>query len=173
VARRRQLFQIWIRPVRNDAAHFALRAAVRELERLVERGLAPEEFELTKKFLGKYYRHLAPTTMGRLGYRLDDHFYGLGESFLDAFPARIAALTRDEVNAAVKRHLQHKDLKIAMVTQNAAALRQALAEDRPSPMRYETPKPPEVLAEDTEIERHELGIKPENVHIAPVETMFR
>ncbi len=172
IGRRQQIFQIWIRPVQNQARHFALRAAIRELQRLVDKGMTEEEFALTQKFLGKYYLHFAPTMMDRLGFSLDDDFYGLPGSFLAMFPQKIVALTLDEVNAAVKKNLQYKNLKIVMVTHDAESLKKDLVENKPSPMKYSTPKSPAVLEEDKEIEVYPLDIKPEQVRIVKVENMF-
>ncbi|NOY57355.1 MAG: insulinase family protein [Calditrichaeota bacterium] len=172
VGRHHQIFQIWIRPVQNHARLFALRAAIRELQKLVDNGLSEKDFELTQKFLGKYYLHFAPATMGRLGYRLDDYFYGLKGNFLDMFPDKIKALTRDEVNAAIKKHLQYKNMKIAMVTQDAESLKKALVEDQPSPLKYSNPKPQAVLDEDKEIEAYPLKVKAENVKIVNIKDVF-
>src|SRR5690606_27659483 len=68
VPRRHQLFEIWLRTLPNEQAPFALRAALRELERLVETGMSREDFELTRSFLKKYAVHFAETTEERLGY---------------------------------------------------------------------------------------------------------
>ncbi len=171
VGRRQQIFEIWIRPVQTDAAHFALRAALRELQKLIDHGMTQQDFDLTKKFLKKYYLHYAPTTSLRLGYKLDDQFYGI-EDHLKKFPEMLDRLTLDDVNAAIKRHLQYQNMKIVIVTNNAAALQQALISDAPSPMKYATPKPKEVLEEDREIERYPLTIKPENVAIVKVADLF-
>ena len=90
VARREQLFEVWIRTLPNEHAHFALRAAVRELDHLVEHGLTAEQFELTRKFLRKYVLHFADNTSDRLGYALDDAFYGIEEGHLKRFAAMMA-----------------------------------------------------------------------------------
>jgi len=172
VGRHHQIFQIWIRPVQNHARLFALRAAIRELQKFVDNGLSEKEFELTQKFLSKYCLHFAPATMGRLGYRLDDYFYGLNGNFLDMFPDKINALTRDEVNAAIKKHLQYKNMKIAMVTQDAESLKKALVENQPSPLKYSNPKPQAVLDEDKEIEAYPLKVKAENVKIIDIKDVF-
>ena len=58
VCRRQQIFEIWIRPVPNEARHFALRAALREFKNLVENGMTESSFELTRGFLNKYVLHL-------------------------------------------------------------------------------------------------------------------
>ncbi|MBN2029606.1 insulinase family protein [bacterium] len=171
VGRRQQIFEIWIRPVQNDAAHFALRAAIRELQKLVDNGMTKEDFELTKKFLKKYQLHYAPTTSERLGYKIDDLFYGI-EDHLKTLPKMLDKLTLEEVNNAIQRHLQYENMKIAMITKNAKSLKKALTDDDPSPMEYATPKPPEVLEEDQKIEKYALDIKPENVKIVDVDEMF-
>ncbi len=172
VARRQQIFQVWIRPVRNEARHFALRAAVRELQKLVDNGLTEAQFQLTSQFLKKYYLHFAPTTMERLGYALDDVFYGLEQSFLAHFPCRIDALTLNQVNEAARRHLQYGNMKVVMVTKDAEALKRALVTNAPSPMKYATPKPKAILEEDKEIATYRLAVRPENVRIVKVEEMF-
>jgi len=157
--------------VPNEAAYFALRAAVRELRHLVDNGMTQDQFELTKTFLGKYCLHYAPTTSAKLGYKLDDRFYGI-DDHLSALPKEIASLSLEEVNAAIKRHLRYDGLKIVMITKNAEVLKKALVADKPSPMRYATPKPPSVVEEDKEIEKFPLGIREEAVTVMNTDGMF-
>ncbi|MBN1237466.1 MAG: insulinase family protein [Gammaproteobacteria bacterium] len=173
VPRRQQLFEVWIRTLPNEQAHFALRAAMRELERLVDRGMSAAEFELTRSFLKKYVLHFADTTARRLGYAVDDRFYGLTEEgHLERFSRILDELTVEDVNAAIRRHLQYRDLKIAIVTGEAAAVAEALAADAPSPIEYATPKPQSILEEDREIASHPLGIDAEDIEIVPVDRVF-
>ena len=172
VARRQQIFEIWIRPVPNDARHFALRAALREFQQLVQHGLTPEEFALKKNFLKKYVLQYATTTDERLGYALDDIFYGLGESHLAKFRRMMDELTVEDVNAAIRKHWQFGNLKIAIITQGAAAFADALAADAPSPITYTSPKPEAVLAEDKAISAFPLKIKRDNIRIVPVTDLF-
>ena len=173
VARRHQLFQVWIRTLPNEQAHFALRAAVREIDMLVENGMSEEAFELTKSFLIKYHLHFATTTQARLGYRVDDAFYGLEDwPHLDRFGEILSELTLDEVNAAIKKHFQTENLEIAIITGEAEKLKEALATDAASPMTYGSEKPAEVLAEDKIIEAYSLGIAEDAIEILPVEEIF-
>src|SRR5260370_6772844 len=72
--RRQQYFSIWIRPVPADKAVFALRAALWELDRLVEKGLTREEFEATRSFLLNYSKLWVQTQSRRLGYVIDGEF---------------------------------------------------------------------------------------------------
>jgi zinc protease len=171
-ARRSQLFEIWLRPVQHAHRHFALRAALRELQHAVDHGLTEEQFALTQAFLDKYALHFATSTSGRLGYAVDSRFHGIDENYIALYRKHIAALTREQVNAAIKKHLQAKNLRIAIVTEGAEAFKQALVTDAPSPVTYDTPKPASVTAEDREIESWPLRIDVAKVRIVPVESMF-
>lgn len=172
VARRQQIFEIWIRPVEARYGHFAARAALRELKKLVENGLSRDAFELTKKFLSKYYLHYAPTLNYKLGYMLDDLFYGIKGHYLKLFPKKLKELTLEQVNSAIRRHLQYKNLKIVFVTQDAEGLKKALIQDAPSPITYRTPKPKEVLEEDKEIATFPMKVSPDKIHIVKVNEIF-
>jgi zinc protease len=164
VPRRTQLFEVWIRTLPNAQAPFALRAAVRELQLLVDNGLTAEDFELTRTFLKKYSLHFAETTSARLGYAMDDRFYGIdGDGHLARFRRTMDELTLEDVNAAIKRHLQVANLKIAIVTGDAANLRAVLASDEPTPITYATPKPDAALP---------LGVAAERITLVPVTEAF-
>jgi zinc protease len=170
--RRQQIFEIWIRPVPNEARHFALRAALREFKHLAEKGMSKGDFELTRSFLKKYVLHYAPTTMERLGYALDDRFYGIRGSHLKTFRKMMSTLTLANVNSAIKRHWRYGNLQVAIITKDAKALKEALVNDTPSPITYSTPKPESVLAEDKEISAFPVKVKEENIRIVPVAELF-
>jgi zinc protease len=173
VGRRQQIFEVWIRPVPESQAVFALRAALRELDGLARDGLTQEQFEAQKEFLKKYVYQFATTTAERLGYAVDDRFYGIDDGHLERFRETIDSLTREEVNAAVRKYLQSENLVIAMVTADAQAMKEALVSDAPSPMDYgDLEKPEAVLAEDGEIERYPLQVSADHVTIIPVDEMF-
>ena len=53
VARSQQAFRIWLRPVPPPMAHFAIRIAKYELDKLVREGISAADFEATKSFLTK------------------------------------------------------------------------------------------------------------------------
>ncbi|HJR70218.1 MAG TPA: pitrilysin family protein [Gammaproteobacteria bacterium] len=173
VPRRTQLFEVWIRTLPNEQAPFALRAALRELQLLVDNGMTAEQFELTRTFLKKYSLHFAETTSARLGYAVDDKFYGIdGDGHLARFRRLMDELTLEEVNAAIKRHLTYRDLKFAIVTGDAANMRARLASDAPTPITYATPKPDEIMAEDVEIAAWPLSLAVERIEIVPVAEAF-
>ncbi|HTY58132.1 MAG TPA: pitrilysin family protein [Bacteroidota bacterium] len=173
VCRRKQIFEIWIRPVPPEAGHFALRAALREYRHLVENGLTKEQFTLTRNFLRNYVLNYAPTTMARLGYAIDDRFYGIRGSHLAQFRAMMKTLTLADVNRAIKKHLHYGDMAIAVVTKDAKGFRDELVSDMPSPVTYRTKKPESVQNEDREIAVFPVKLAPGDVTVVPVTEEFR
>ena len=172
IPRRQQFFSIWIRPVPHHNAHFALRQAMRELQRLVEQGLSQEDFEATRDFLLNYSQLYVQTTNRRLGYLMDARFYDSG-FLVDEIRARLPELTVDDVNAAIRRHLRFDDLGVAVVTSNAEAFVERLLAGEPSPPTYNTAVGENILAEDAEIIEYPIPFNMERVQIVPVREMFR
>ena len=172
IPRTQQFFSIWIRPVPHDNAHFALRQALRELERLVTDGLPAADFESTREFLLNYSKLYVQTASRRLGYLMDSRFYATGY-FIDEIQQRLPQLTVDDVNAAVRRHLQFDDLAIAIVTSGAESLRDRLLANDPSPATYNMDVTDEIMTEDEAIMHYELAINSDRVQLIPVEEMFR
>lgn len=172
-ARRQQYFSIWIRPVAPDRAHFATRMAVRELRRFVEEGMTREEFERIRTFAKRYYALYLQTESRRLGFAIDDRFYGIEQPYLERLQNAWDDLTVEEVNAAVRRHIDPARLQVAMVAADAEALADALASERPSPIEYSAEVSEDILAEDREVVEYRLGIPRERIEIVPVEQTFR
>ncbi len=171
VARRKQIFEIWIRPVPNETRFFALRAALREYKHLVTNGLTSDEFQLTRSFLSKYIAHYAATTSERLGYALDDRFYDIKGSHLDMFRSALKTMTLKDVNTAIKKHLRYGDMVVAVVTKDGEKFSDALKADAPSPITYKTPKPETVLNDDKQIEK--FPVKAKSVDVVNVEDLFK
>src|SRR5512140_2761278 len=171
LGRRAQIFEIWIRPVAPENAHMALRVAVRELDKLVADGLSEEDFETTRDYLMKNVYLLTATQDAQLGYALDQKWYGLPD-FVPYMRDKLSKLTRADVNAAIKKHLQAKDLSVVIITKDAAGLKEKLVSDAFSPIVYDGQKAQGLLDEDKVIGAMKLGIKPEAVTITPVDDVF-
>jgi zinc protease len=104
---------------------------------------------------------------------MDDRFYGLeGEGHLARFRRMMDELTLEDVDAAVKRYWQTDNLKIAVVTGDAAALRERLASGEPTPITYATQKPPAILEEDRIIEAWPLNLSADRITTIPVAEAF-
>lgn len=172
LARHYQIFQIWIRPVQPETAKFALRLALYELDRLIKNGISPEEFAMSRDFVSKYLNIQLRTQSAQLGYAVDSLYYDAPD-FLTTLKLRLAKLTAEDVNRAVKRYLRTDHLSIAMVAAHAEDLRQQLASDDPSPMTYNTPKPQQILDVDKIVEKWPLHLKAENIKIVPADQVYQ
>jgi zinc protease len=85
---------------------------------------------------------------------------------------RLAKMTLEEVNAAIRKHLKPDVMRVVMVTQGAEELRKAIIENTPSPITYNSPKPPEIMEEDKLIQNYKIEMKPEDVTVMPVAKAF-
>jgi zinc protease len=173
VPRRRQAFTIWIRPVAGEHAHFAIRLATRELRRLVRDGMSPEAFEETRVFLLNYSKLWIQTPSRRLGFAMDGAFYG-SKSLVDELADRLPSMTVDDVNGAIRRHLQPESLRVAVIADaaGAEAFVDALATNAPSAVNYATETRPEVLEEDRTIAVETLPVERGRCRIVPADAMF-
>jgi len=173
--RRQQLFEVWLRPVQNQHRHFALRAALRELKKVVDNGLTKEDFELTKKFLYSYSLNYAQTTMDKLGYQIDSKFYGVNDdgNYINYFRKKLSSLKLEDVNRAIKKYIQYENIKFAIVTKNAEEFNEELINNLPSPITYVTQVDESVLKEDLEIQNYQLNIDRDKIKIVKVDEMFQ
>src|SRR5688500_6590803 len=171
IVRRNQLSEVWIRPVEPQNAHMALRIATAELDRLINEGISQKDFEDTRDYLMKNVYVMTATQDAQLGYGLDSKWYGTPE-FTSYMRNELSKLTREQVNAAIRRHLSAKDLSVVIITKDAEGLRDSLVADSFSPIKYDSEKTADLLAEDKVIGARKLAIKPANVKITPVEEVF-
>lgn len=183
-------FAIWIRPVQSayslrsqypemenlqvGHAHFALRMALSEIERVKNNGLTKEEFELTRQFLRSYMKLYVQTPERRLGFLLDSRFHGM-QDYIAAMDEALANLTLEQVNQAAKKYLQTQHMYVTMVVdaQEAAPLKQSLLSNKPSPMSYskavrESLTEP-ILKHDAKIQNYKLNVKEVRI-LTPEET---
>ncbi|HVF41142.1 MAG TPA: pitrilysin family protein [Gemmatimonadaceae bacterium] len=171
IARRAQIFEIWIRPVVPENAHMTLRIATHELDNLITNGLSEQDFQAAREYLMKNVYVMTATQDQQVGYALDSRWYGMPD-FTTHMRAALQKLTRDDVNRAIKQHLSAKDLSVVMITKDAKQLRDALLADAPSPIKYDGEKPQSLLDEDKVIGARKLNLTPDRVRITPVEEVF-
>jgi len=170
IARRSQLFEIWIRPVVPENAQMATRIALYETQKMIDNGLSQQDFDNTRDYLMKNVYLLTSTQNQRLGYALDSWWFGMGD-YVDTMRAAYAKLTRDDVNNAIRKYLSTKNLHVVMITQDAEGLRDLLLSDKESSIKYDAPKP-DLAEEDKAIGNYKLNIKPANIRIISVDDVF-
>ena len=170
IARRSQLFEIWIRPVVPENAQMATRIALYETQKMIDNGLSEQDFQNTRDYVMKNVYLLTSTQNQRLGYALDSWWYGIGD-YVDHMRAQYSKLTRKQVNDAIKKYLSVKNMHVVIITKDAEGLRDTLLKDGPSAIKYDAPKP-ELAEEDKVIGSYKLNLKPENIRIVNVDDVF-
>lgn len=171
IVRRAQIFEIWIRPVVPENGHLSLRIAIHELDQLITNGLSRRDFDETRDYLMKNVYVMTARQDHQLGYALDSRWYAIGE-FTSYMRERLAKLTVEEVNAAIRKHLSATDLSVVIITKDAQGLKEKLVSDAFSPIAYDGEKPKELLDEDRIIGARRLNLAPDKVRITPVVEVF-
>lgn len=171
VARKSQLFEGWIRPVAPENAQMALRIALFEVGRLIDKGMTKEAFEKTRAYLMKNVFLMTSTQDQQLGYALDSQWHGIPE-FTRYMCDSLEKLNVDDVNKAIQKHLSAKNLHVVFITKDATGLKEKLIADAFSPIKYDAKATKELLEEDQHIGNLKLGIKAEAITITPAEKVF-
>lgn len=172
IVRRQQYASLWLRPVPDRYAHFALRGALRAVEQTANQGLRDDDITRIRTFLNGYVGLYTQTDGARLGFALDDALDGAAEPWATRQRRAWSGLTAEALREVARRHLGSHDLWVVVVSPQAQRLADALVADAPSPITYDSPKPDEVLAEDREIASYGLHIARENVQIVGLERVF-
>jgi zinc protease len=182
--RSQQYFSLWIRPVGSQYTHFILKAMTAELDNFIRNGLTPQQVSEAKIKARTLYLNYAESLSRQLGYRLDDMFYDMkAPGYLQAMLARIDAVTPEQVNAAIKKHLQMENLKYIVVTNES--LGDKLADDVANDTNVvpktldeyhiSQPVPPEkqkMLDEDEQWKAYKLNIPRQNIRVVKAGDMF-
>jgi zinc protease len=170
---RQQFFSIWLRPVQPENTHFAIRNAMFELKNLVDKGMTKEDFETTRKFVVNYSKLWAATLNRRLGYLMDSEFYGT-EYFIDRIEKELNRLTVDDVNATIKKYLQDKNIKAAVVVDEGkgTAFLEAMTNNAQSPITYASPVSQPILDQDKIIEVFSLKVNKQKSKVVKAVDLF-
>jgi zinc protease len=149
----------------------SLRIALYELRKLVEKGLTKTEFEESRDYLMKNVFVMTARQDQQLGYALDSKWYGI-PAFTDYMRSGLSTLTVDQVNAAVKRHLNADNLSIVIIAKDAQGLKQTLVADGFSAIKYDGAKDTALLDEDRVVGALKLGIRAPQVSVTPIADVF-
>ena len=192
VPRHSNYFSVWIRPVQiakqlkmqyeelKDIqlghAHFSLRMALREMDKMIKDGISQENFEATRAFLQSYIRLYIKSPDQQLGYLMDSKMYGR-ENYIEELGGLLSELTLEDVNNAIKKYMQIDNMKITIVTDvsEAEPLAESLRNNSTSPMSYsnlvKAGLSEDILKEDAATENFKLNVK--NVTIVDSKDTFK
>ena len=181
VARRSQLFEIWIRPISltapgnlHDRTLFATRAALHELKQTVDHGMSAADVETTKQFLRNYTVNWGNSISRRLAYAVDDAFYGLpAPGFLQSLRPALAQVTPATVNAAIGKHLQYDDYYLVLITADAEGMKQKLLAGQPTGITYAGERPAAVRDQDQQIAAFPIAVRADDITIIPIDQVFQ
>jgi zinc protease len=164
VGRSAQDTMVWLRPVEPKNAVFATRGILYFIDEELNKPIPADRFDTARGFLSGVTRLWEQTDQRRLGYAIDELYYG-GPKFLERYRTALATMTPEQMQAALKRHLDPARFNFAYVTKDAEGLKAQLASKAPSPITYATPKPDDVLAADKQIEKFPLPMDPRLIQI--------
>jgi zinc protease len=182
--REQQYFSIWIRPVGHQYAHFILKVMTAELDRFVHQGLTPDEVAMAKIKARTLYLNYAESKQRQAGYRLDDLFYNMRDhGYLEEMLGQVDSVTPEQVNEAIKNHLQTASLSYVIVTNESMG--QKLADDiaadtnvvskTAAEYHMSEPIPPdkqEILQQDEQWKAYKLNIPRDNIQLRKAADMF-
>lgn len=191
--RQQQYFSIWIRPVAHQYVHHLTKAVTWELENFVRLGMTDEQVRLAKNKARILYLNLAETVSRLLSARVDDAYYGmLQDGYLQGYLERIDAVSTEQVNTAIRKHLQSRNMKYVVVTDDDVAdqLAETMATDHPAGGKtlqeygidtvqegdtssYSIPADKlEIIKQDAVWSAYPLDIPSANIRVLPVEQVF-
>jgi zinc protease len=124
IDRRRQGFSLWTFPKAEDAAP-CIALELELLKTLREHGVTKKELSWAKRYLTRSHAFAVDTASKRIGLALDEQLYDLPPRYHSDYLARIAAVTLDEVNEAIRKRINDRDLLIVVVG-TAADLREKI-----------------------------------------------
>ncbi|MCP4804226.1 MAG: insulinase family protein [Proteobacteria bacterium] len=164
-------FMVWLRPLTQDTTAWSVKAAVEMTEDLVATGLDPAEFELIQEYLLQRMRIWAQDPGRRLEYAVEAQALGYPNQ-LEDLPDSIEALTVEQVNAALTRHIRPADLRIVVVAGNSDELIRELTEEKSTPLVKEGLNlDDEQEAWNQEVAESQLGLQ--SWSIVPAEGIFQ
>ncbi|MCG7532813.1 insulinase family protein [Psychrobium sp. MM17-31] len=173
LGRSSQIFQVWLRPLRsNNDAHFATRAALFELDKLIANGMSEKDFEATRNFLINYVPQLVSSQDKQLGYALDSEFYNT-EDFVNLVRKQLKSLSVEDVNRVIKENLQTDDIQYVFISGDAKDMKKRLANETRSVLKYNSEKPADLLADDKIIQDYKLTIPSKDIEIIDVKDVFK
>lgn len=112
--RHRDSFTMWTAPSEKDAPA-CLSLELELLGELRDKGLTAEEIQFTKSYLTRSHAFEVDTPRKRVHQPLEEALYDLPEGYHSGYLARLAAVSADEVNAALKARTPVDDLVIGVV----------------------------------------------------------
>ncbi len=92
----------------------ALRSSREVMDQYAKEGITQQELDVQKSFFAGNFQVQLGTNAGVAAALVTAEKFGFGPSYLDQYPARIRAVTREQVNAAIRSHLRPDRLHLVV-----------------------------------------------------------
>lgn len=128
--RRRQSFSMWTFPAASDAAA-CISLQLEMLRAWIDNGLTADELEYAKRYLIHSNVFNIDTATKRVSLALDEVLYELPADYHKHFAERVASVTLDQANAAIRARISSENLLICVVgteRDTGAEVRQAVSD---------------------------------------------
>jgi zinc protease len=106
---------------RNEQLRKCVDATLAEVQKLVDEGPTAAEYEKARNFLKGQFPLGLQSPDDLAGELANVEFFGLPQDFIAGYPARITAVTMDDVKRVLKAYFCTGDLKILVVTNGEMA----------------------------------------------------
>ncbi|MGD2067390.1 MAG: insulinase family protein, partial [Gemmatimonadota bacterium] len=130
------------------------------------------QVERARRYLYNFSVTYGSTVGRRLAYAMDDAFYGLEPGYLEMLRPELEKLTKDDVDAAIRKYLQADDMYVVFITADAEALRAKLLSGEPTSIGYAGEPTPEIAAEDEEIASFPIPVDEDDITIIGIMEVF-
>ncbi len=121
VDRRRHSFAMWTFPAATDAAP-CIALEISLLEKLVDAGVTDREISFIKRYITRSWAFEIDTAQKRVHQALDVELLGLPHDYYAQYLARVADVTAESANAALKARIDPKNLLVCVVGTAATTL---------------------------------------------------
>jgi len=112
--RQRELWTMWTFPAAKDAK-LCIDLQLKLYDEWISQGIKPSELRMAKSYLIKSHAFEVDTAQKRLDQLVETELFDLPADYHTGFNARVAAVTKESANAALKRRLWRRDQAIVMV----------------------------------------------------------
>ena len=112
--RQRELWSMWTFPSAKDARS-CIDLQLRLYDEWIQKGVTPSELRVAKNFLIKSHAFEVDTAQKRLDQSVESELFELPADYHTGFSARVAQVTRETANAALRKRLSRRDQAIVVV----------------------------------------------------------
>jgi len=112
--RHRRGFSLWTFPKAADAAP-CIALELELLRKWWDEGVTAKELAWAQRYLVRSHAFAIDTPSKRVGQTLDEELYALPPGYHDKYVEHVRAVTRDEVNAAIRARITPENLLVTVV----------------------------------------------------------